>query len=462
MPANSLSASANRLPRRFKILYSMGDFATAMPLTIVTFYQLFFMINIAGLSAGKAGLAVLIGKIWDAVNDPLFGIYSDRISSPRGRRRGVIFFTFIPFGLSFIALFFAPNIGDWAKVIYFTLAIIVFDTIYTMVSVSYNALTPVVTQDYDERSSLNGYRMAYSIFGGLFGIVLFTILGGFIRDQRSLYATSALIIGLLAILPLFVVYRVTEPYDDDSPVEDALPPMSALKETLGNRPFWWLMGLYLFSWTAASVVGSVFIFYANYYLRVPDQANFFILVSQVSGILFIPIMVWASGKLDKRRAFMLGSFLWIINSVLIYFVRPDQPNLIYLLAFTGGVGVATAYFLPWAMIPDVVELDELKTGQRREGSFYAFAAFFQKLGTGLVVWLFGMILGARGFVEPPDNATIEQVNAIVQPQSAVDWIQFSLSILPALLLVASIICAYFYPITRKSHEDVLEQLATQG
>jgi GPH family glycoside/pentoside/hexuronide:cation symporter len=127
------------------------------------------------------------------------------------------------------------------------------------------------------------------------------------------------------------------------------------------------------------------------------------------------------------------------------------------LAVLAGIGIATAYFLPWAMIPDVIELDELKTGQRREGSFYAFAAFFQKLGTGLVIWMFGTILDSRGYITPELGQPLP-----VQPAAAVEAIRWAMGLVPAVLLLLAIVFAWYYPINRESHRAMREQLALES
>lgn len=441
------------LTRRFKLLYSTGDLSVSMPLAIVAFYQLFFLTDVAGMAPHLAGVAVGIGRLWDAINDPLFGLLSDRIRSRYGRRRVVLLFGTIPYGLAFILLYLVPPFGDMGLVIYYAAAIILFDTTFTAVNVSYNALTPAITQDYDERSSLNGYRMAFSIAGSLIAVILATILGGLIGNLRTQFLVLSIIIGIAAIIPFFIAYRVTKPYDDPNETIEHLPTSVAIRATLSNRPFWWLMGLYLFSWTTASLVASVLIFYANYYLGVPDQANFFILVAQTSAILFIPFWVWMAKRYDKRRAFIWGSISWIIVSLALMTAQPDQITLVYILAALGGAGIATAYFLPWAMIPDVIELDELETGQRREGSFYAFANFFQKLGTGIVVWIFGIILSASDYITPDLNGPLP-----IQPEAAVQAIRWSMGLVPAILLTLAIFCALRYPITRESHQAVLKKL----
>lgn len=444
------------LTRRLKFLYSLGDLSTSAPLAIMAFYQLYFLTDVAGLRPNRAGLAVAIARVWDSINDPIFGLLSDRIRSRWGRRRVVLLFGAIPLGLTFCLQYLVPPWGDWGLVAYYVGAFILFDSTYTAVHVSYNALTPAITRDYDERSSLNGYRMAFSIIGTVVAVVLATVLGRYIDDQRVLFRILGVTIGLAAAVPLFIAYTVTKPYDDPAEAVDQLPPGQAIQATLSNRPFWLLMGLYLFSWTTASLVGSVFIFYANYYLAVPDQANYFILLAQTSAVASMPLWVYLAQKYDKRSTFIWGSISWIIVCLILAGLQPEQIGLTYVLAVLAGVGIATAYFLPWAMIPDVIELDELKTGQRREGSFYAFAAFFQKLGTGLVIWLFGIALDARGYITPEIGRPLP-----VQPAEAVQAIRWAMGLIPAVLLVFAIVFAWYYPINRESHQAIREQLALE-
>ena len=157
--------STARLPLRLKLLFSTGDLSTSIPLAILMFFQLYFLTDVAGLRPDYAGWAVGLGKLWDAVNDPLFGLFSDRIRSRWGRRRVLLLFGAAPLGFSFMLMWLVPPLKPLALTAYYTMTFILFDTAFTFVHVGYNALTPELTTDYDERSSLNGFRMVFSISG---------------------------------------------------------------------------------------------------------------------------------------------------------------------------------------------------------------------------------------------------------------------------------------------------------
>ena len=442
-----------KIPLKKKLLFSTGDLSTSIPLAILMFFQLYFLTDVAGLRPELAANAVGIPRIWDAINDPLFGLISDRIRTRWGRRRVLLLFGSVPLGLSFIFMWLVPNLNQVALATYYALAFIIFDTAFTVVHVGYNALTPEMTSDYDERSTLNGYRMVFSIAGTLGAIIFATVLGWYVTDARTLFTILGVGLGVVSMIPPLIVFRITQEKScEDLP--QPLPLKESLKQTLCNQPFRMVMGLYLLSWTTASILAAILVYYANYYLKVPEQANYFVLAAQGAAILFIPMWVWMAKKLDKRRAFIWGSLSWIVVLLGIYALGPEQLGLAYALAALSGSGIATAYVLPWAMVPDVVEHDQAKTGQRREGSYYAFASFFQKLATGASLWMMGMALAQTGYLTPPYSGPLP-----VQPQSAVDAIRFFVGPVPAVLLIGAVIFAWRYPITRESHQATLEQLA---
>jgi glycoside/pentoside/hexuronide:cation symporter, GPH family len=441
-----------KLPLRLKLLFSTGDLSTSIPLAILMFFQLYFMTDVAGLRPDLAGWAVGIGKIWDAVNDPLIGLISDRIRSRFGRRRVMLLACAAPLGLSFLLMWLVPPFGKVGLAVYYCATFIIFDTFFTIIHVSYNSLTPELTSDYDERSTLNGYRMAFSIIGTLGTIILATVMGWFISDKRVLFAFMGIGLGLVSIIPPLVVFRVTKAYDP--PQERA--PMSmkqAITETLSNRPFWMVMGLYLLSWTTASIMSAVLIYFANYYLHVPEQANYLILLAEGSAILFIPFWVWVARKLDKRRAYMIGTLSWVVVLLTISAIRPDQLVLAYILAALSGSGIATAYVLPWSMIPDIIEIDQARTGERREGSYYSFASFAQKMATGASVWGMGQALAFAKYITPTAGAALP-----VQPPAALIAIRIFMGPVPAALLLVSLLFAWRYNVTRESHQALVEEL----
>jgi GPH family glycoside/pentoside/hexuronide:cation symporter len=452
---SSKEIASERLSTRFKMLFSTGDLSTSIPLAILMFFQLYFLTDVARLRPDYAAWAVALPRLWDAVNDPLFGLLSDRLRTRWGRRRALLLFGAVPLGLSFILMWLVPPFSQFGLAVYYAMTFIIFDTAFTVVHVGYNSLTPELTSDYDERSSLNGYRMVFSISGTLGAIILATVLGWFITDARLLFVILGVGLGLASIIPPLIVFKITREKTIDQPVEP-LSWRKSMMMTLSNKPFRLVMGLYLLSWTTASILAAMLVYFANYRLRVPEQANYFVLLAEGSAILFIPVWVWVAKKLDKRRAFIIGSLTWIVVLLGISALPADAIGLAYLLAALSGSGIASAYVLPWSMLPDIIEHDQLQTGQRREGSYYAFASFFQKLATAFALWMMGQALAATGYVTPDASGALP-----VQPESAIQAIRFFTGPVPAVLLVLAVLFAWQYPISREAHQATLKELVAR-
>ena len=155
----------------------------------------------------------------------------------------------------------------------------------------------------------------------------------------------------------------------------------------------------------------------------------------------------------KKAVYFMGVSLWIIAQAGLFFLQPGQVALMYVLAVMAGFGVSTAYLIPWSMMPDVIELDELNTGQRREGIFYGFMVLLQKFGLALGLFLVGIALDRSGFKE-----TIAGQGIPEQPASALLAIRVAIGPLPTLCLIGGLVLAYFYPITREVHAEILLKL----
>lgn len=445
-----------RLPLRTKLLYSTGDLAVSVPLAILMFFQLYFLTDVARLPPDLAGTAIAVGRLWDAINDPLFGAFADRVRSRFGRRRVLLLFGAVPLGLSFAAMWWVPPLSPTGLAVYYACVYIVFDTAFTAVHVGHNALTPVLTHDYDERSRLNGWRMGFNVTGALGAIVFVTGLGWTGLDEATRFLWVGLVLGLVSIVPPLVVFATTRHVDVDAPVRsrDGLGVWQAIRTTVRNGPFVRVMLMYVLSWTAASLLSAVLVYVAKDYFGVPEQANYLVLTTQVCTIASIPLVVRLAARTDKRRAFLVGVSTWALVLLGISALSPDQLGLAYVLAGLSGFGIATTYVIPWAMIPDVVEYDQIRTGERREGSFYAFASFFQKLGTGAALWAMGQALAAVGYLPG------EPGEVVAQPFEVLVTYRVLIGPVAATLLGLAMVVVWGYPLSRSRHRALLDELAT--
>lgn len=451
-----------------KLAYGAGDLGPAITANIGVFFALFFFTNVAGLSPGLAGSILMIGKIWDAINDPMVGVLSDRTKSRWGRRLPWMLYGAIPFGIFFFLQWIVPHFSadksanQLALFWYYVIIGIFFNSFYTAVNLPYTALTPELTQDYDERTSLNSFRFTFSIGGSILSLILAQIIFAQLKiPATQQYLVLAGICTVLSILPLFwcvwgVRDRVVgfETQHLDTEQSEHLPIPEQLRIAFSNRPFLFVAGIYLFSWLGVQVTASILPYFVVNAMGLPE-ADFPKVAIAVQGTALLMLFIWSaiSERVGKKAVYYMGMILWIIAQAGLFFLQPSQIGLMYILAILAGFGVSTAYLIPWSMMPDVIELDELETGQRREGVFYGFMVLLQKFGLALGLFLVGQSLEVAGFIEQlPGQPTP------TQPDSALFAIRLAIGPLPTVALIGGLILAYFYPITREVHAEILLKL----
>lgn len=443
-----------------KLAFGVGDLGPAIVAAINGFFLNAFLIEVAGIRPAFAALIFLIVKIWDSVNDPVIGTLTDRTNTRWGRRRPWLLFGAIPFGLAFFLHWLVPDWGDAGKFWYYLVVALLLDTGFTAVNVPYTALTPELTQDYDERTSLNAYRFSFSILGGTVAAFIHTLIIGSFTGTAVLrgYAISAAIWAVVIILSNFITFAFTRESQFQEQKEQPLGFLAGLKVALGNRPFLFVTTLYLLSWLAIQFVQNNLILYVKYWTKAEDQFQWLLLLLQVGSFLFLLIWTKASQRIGKQQVYYLGASVWIVVGFLLYFAPSQQVLWLYILAPLASIGVSVCYLIPWSLLPDVIELDELQTGQRREGIFYGFFVFLQKLGISAGIAISNLVLDWAGYVKP-DYLGAPLVPT--QPQAVLTSLRVFVSWVPAIILLISFVVVYYYPITREKHAQLQAELANR-
>lgn len=448
------------LDLRTKLSFGAGDFGPAVTANLQVFFLLAFLTNVAGLDPAWAGAVLMVGKVWDAINDPLIGWLSDRTKSHRwGRRYPWMLGAAIPFGLTFYLQWVIPSQDPTFLFIFYVIVGVLFNSFYTAVNLPYTALTPELTQDYDDRTQLNSFRFTFSIGGSILSLLLAQVIFSWIPTPEQQYNLLGAIAAIISVIPIFICvwgtrrrYRVMQPL-----VEANEPDRTSLWEQVkvvrSNRPFLFVVGLYLCSWLAVQSTAAIIPFFVRYWMQLPNaDAAAAMLAVAVQGTALATLFVWSwlSKHLGKQVVYLIGTGLWIVAQIGLFLLQPGQIGLMYALAILAGCGVSVAYLIPWSMLPDVIEWDELKTGQRREGIYYGFVVFLQKLALALGLFLIGQSLSWSGLI-PDDTA--------IQPESALWAIRIAIAPLPTIFLILGLLFAKGYPITRDRHAAMLLELA---
>jgi glycoside/pentoside/hexuronide:cation symporter, GPH family len=466
--AYSQPAETEKLDISTKLAFGAGDLGTAIAAMIGISYLSPFLTDVAGLNPNLAGQTQLVGKVWDAVNDPMVGVLSDRTQSKQGRRYPWMIWGAVPFGIFFFLQWIVPhfsnneNANQWGLFWYYTAISILFNAFYTIVNLPYTALTAELTQDYDERTSLNSFRFSFSIGGSILALIIGLVISLLVpSDRPQQYLLLGAICAIISVLPVYWCVWGTKKRAEavaklhpETEQSVSLPIFQQLKIAFTNRPFLFVVGIYLCSWLAVQLTAGIIPYYVTSWMRLP-QWHISLVLLAVQGTAMAMLFVWnaVSRRYGKQVVYFMGMSLWLIAQTGLFFVQPGQIALMYVLAVMAGFGVSTAYLVPWSMLPDVIELDELNTGQRREGIFYSFIVFVQKICLGIAINVILQRLGTAGYIKPTTEIAIP-----IQPNSVLDVIRFSIGPIPAIALICGLVLAYFYPLTREVHAEILLKL----
>jgi len=453
-----------------KIIYGSGDWGLASWGTLRQIFYAIFLTDVVGLEARMASFAALIGVIWDAINDPLVGMLSDRVDSRFGRRRPFLLIFSIPFGFAFLLMWWAP---PWktqmALMLHISAAYIISDTLQTLVAVPFYTLTPEMTPDYDERTELTSYRMFFNLLASLILAVSAPMIKNLAIQNGFTPAQSYLIIaglfGGLGTLPFLIIFFfVKERHPQPS---KKTPSLKDISQTVwDNIPFRFATGLYMLNWMTVDLVALMLPFFLTYWIasgnltaKIPVFGEPVALESVVLGLMFItaviaiPLWNWLSQRTSKRMAYLLGMGFWAVVQLLIIFIQPHQINLILILTILAGISISTAHVLPEAIFPDVIEWEELRTRKRHEGVYYGTKNFLRKLTGAISIFTALQILGWFGYQTPPPGITTFQ-----QSPATLQAIRFLTGPLGSLLLFSAMIVAWFYPLTREKHNRIRKLL----
>jgi GPH family glycoside/pentoside/hexuronide:cation symporter len=339
------------------------------------------------------------------------------------------------------------------------------DTLQSLIYVPYLALTPELAPDYDERTSLTGFRSFFQLFGSLVVVVAApnivdrVLAAGFTQQQG--YMLVGAIFGGISIIPLLLIAFFIRERATPQQTE-ALPLRETVRVAWQNIPFRYGVAIHLLNWSAADMIAVVFPFFMLYWVAGGDQLatihllgfdlayeSAFFGVAMLVCILFIRFWLWLARVRNKRYAYMLGMGFWVVVQLLVFTIQPGQVTYMLIIGALAGIGISAAYTLPDALFADVIEWDELRTGRRQEGIYFGVRAFVRKMTGALVIFITLQALGWSGYQAPPEG-----VIQFAQPDSALMMIRLLASPFGAVMLSGVIVFTALFPLTRERYERI--------
>jgi oligogalacturonide transporter len=454
--------NAEKLSTVTKIGFGLGDLYGGGSMMIIGFFYLYFLTDVVRISPSLAGTVFLVSKIWDAVSDPLMGTISDRTRTRFGRRRPYFLAGVALIFLSFFLLWYPVDFDlEMHRFIFVLGAYLFFSTVLTMVMIPYNALASELTLDYNERTALSTIRIFFSSLSSLLCAVIPMEIVKILPDVRQGYITMGVSFGLFFALPFIIVFLTTfeRPQFQEHTARFSLRRM--FLEPFKTRSFIHILFMYLFAFVAVDAVMSVIIYFMTYYLHRGAETNYVLGVLLVVQIIALPFFAWLSGRAGKRHAFTVAIGLWILFMLFSFLVRPGSPPpLIYV--FAGCIGFATGgvVVMIYAIFPDMPDIDELYSGERREGIYSGLFTFMRKLSSAVGIFLISNAIQLAGY-RPPEEETVDgavQMVEQVQTPQFIMILRIVFAVLPVVLLAFGLYGAWRYGLTPRLHDKLKEFL----
>lgn len=451
----------DRVPFFRKVGYGFG--MTAYAMMIQSLNQMANLVFNISLGVNPVFIGWIMGgsRIWDAVTDPVMGNLTDNTRSRWGRRRPWILLGGLLCGLSFAAIWLFPRgMSEAFYVGWFLVAALLFYVAFTIFSVPYTALGMEMSPDYHERTSVIAYRSVLAQGGGLVcaSLFWFSSLPRF-EDIACGMRTAGMIMGVLIVILVTVSAVFAKEHESLVQRQGKRPPVplfQSAKSTLCHPAFLMLIGVTVLLLLGTMMVNHLGAYLCIYYVfdgnKGPESGMLMSMVgwaSRISTVVAIPILTLISKRIGKRNALLLAmacSFCGTLLKWVCY--TPAHPYLQLIPAIMIGAALAGVWTLVNAMIPDVVDLDELKTGERREGMFSAVYSWTFKLGAALALIVSGYVLNWSGF----DAARP------MQTDQSIFLMRIFFTTIPSVVIGLAIWVMWIYPLTEKRSYEVRQEL----
>ncbi len=450
MRAVSESTDA-RLPLSRILFYSLpfsGYLAMSMPMGM---WFAKFSTDQLLIAPAIVGAIVFIARLWDAVSDPMAGYLSDRTQSSFGRRRIWLLGSAIPVGLTYVMLWSPPaQLDPMLVILWIAIAMLLWETTSTAFYVPYVALGLELSTDYHERTRLFGWRQALVASG--FGASLVSLW--FMQNEAE-YPDAEMFVAavtgtVLAVMIFICVWRVPEPLHHQGRGGTRL--WSAFGDVLRNphaRLLLMVLGIDSFGMGVISSVGA---YMAEDVVRRPDLLVWMMAVWMIPQFVCVPIWIHLSRRVGKKRLWLAGMVCNILGFIGLLFIDDGDvvPTLFQVL--TIGVGTSISLVIGPSVQADVVDFDELQTGERKEGAYVAVWNFLRKAGTAFAMALGLFVLDLSGYDPLVD----------LQTPTVRDSIRIVMGVVPAVAFAIGAVAFARFSLNEAEHRALRAELAARA
>ena len=501
------------LPLKTKLSYGVGGICDNTLYTLTGTYLLLYLTTVAGVNPAVAGTISAIGSIWESLIGPVIGFKSDETISRFGRRKPFMMVAAFPIAIITSLLFTTIDAGPGFKAIYYGAMIVLFWTFFSMEFVPYLSWGADLTEDYNERTVLRSFAYVFNQVGMLIGMVLPNIIVDYAMNMGKSTAQSWQIVGMFCgvCAGLALILCTTTIHKNDISREavrelkekqirenggvkpkfldlSEIPAMfRSYFEIIKLKPILILIAASMLYLIANTIFSSDRVFFMTYNMGMSQTAvSLMMFIITISGVIFVPFVAKASEKTDKKTAFMYGIGVSGVLMIVMYFLPYGVPAsasaqvlaeyeaagvpvngmspMTYLIISCLLYSVAnTCYWqLMPAMIYDICEVDELKSGESHSGAVISLQALSESICIAIGLQAIGIALDVAKFDEAA--SAVEGISGYVsacQPLSALNAVSAMFTLVPGIFMVLTWLVMYKYPIDPKMFARILEKLELQ-
>jgi GPH family glycoside/pentoside/hexuronide:cation symporter len=434
-----------------KLAYAAPAFALAVVGIPVYVYIPKFYTDVVGINITVLGYLMFSVRLFDAVTDPAIGYLSDRTQTRFGRRRPYIAIGSILVAVAMVLLFNPPAMSASFETIWFVISIYLLFLFWTAVIVPFESLGPEITFDYHERTSLFGMRDGFLIAGTLAAASspaavewLFNLTSDAEGQRAKFFWIAVIYTPLLIGTCWWCALAIRERKPVGEPQRTGF--WRGLRQVAHNRPFVILLIADTVSAIGNNLPATLILFYVEYVLNSP-LADIFLMLYFVTGIIFLPAWIHASRRTGKKAAWLASMVINTGAFVGVFFLGPGDAAIYGVLVFLSGIGFGATLAIPSAIQADVIDYDELLTGERREGEYIGLWSVSKKFAAAVGIGAGLSILGMAGYTP---NAE--------QPAAVQTTLRVLYALVPSLCNIVAIIIAFAYPISGRLHADIRQAI----
>ncbi|MCE0495201.1 glycoside-pentoside-hexuronide (GPH):cation symporter [Vibrio salinus] len=441
-----------KLSVKEKIAYGTGDTGCNFVWQTVMLFLAYFYTDIYGLSPAHMGTMFLLVRCIDAITDPIMGAIVDRTRSKHGRYRPWLLWIAVPFGIACMVTFYTPDFTETGKIVYAYSSYIFLTLMYTAINVPYCAMANTLTNDSQERTSLQSYRFALSTSGGLVvamvALPLVDIIGQ--GNVQKGYLGAMAIMGLGAIFLFFFSFANTK--ERCIPEEESTESVwQDLKRLMRNDQWRILFTLNVVLLTGVVLKGASTMYYVNTVMGRPGLATALMVTGMVANILGAIISAPLFGSMDKPKIYRILIVISGLLSAALFWVSPDNIFMIFtLVALLGLVQMSTTPIL-WSMMSDIVDYEKTRSHRSLSGMVFSTNLFAIKLGIAIGGAGVGWILAAAGYVG----------GAAQQNSASITAINLLFTVIPGIIFVSLAFLMLFYRLDNQQLDHIKATLAME-